>query len=134
MSENKKNILEVICDMVCSGFEITQDQLFNKTRVKQIVYARQCFFYLGHTKAGIKDETVGSFPLNYLGEEYRTWDRTSVLHGCAKIEFLKKTYPKDRMRIEALEKALREYCMNNDYMLPLEYDGIYFNPQNISVA
>jgi len=70
---NCKNIFKVVCEF----YDISVNDLFNRSRKKELVRPRQISMYL------IRKELSGSYP--YIGEKLGGRDHTTVMYACQKI-------------------------------------------------
>lgn len=78
-----KNSPEKICEVVASYFDLSQHDLVGKSRIKQIVTARQLSIYLCRTHLGIS--------LPELGRFFGGRDHSTILSSLRKVELDKKT-------------------------------------------
>jgi len=70
---NCKSIFKAVCEL----YDISVDDLFNRSRKKELVRPRQISMYL------IRQELNGSYP--YIGEKLGGRDHTTVMYACQKI-------------------------------------------------
>ena len=74
---NKDLKLESVIRVVCENYDVTIDALKGKSRIKDVVEARQICFYILHKKMKLKSVAVGDmFNKNHA----------TVLHSCRTIE------------------------------------------------
>ena len=90
--------LSVIRKKVCDFFNIEESALQNKTRVHDVVEARQLAMYLAkqHTKA----------PLTAIGAAIGGRNHATVLHSCKSVSNLMDTDKAFKAQIEELEKII----------------------------
>jgi chromosomal replication initiator protein len=69
--------IQTVMEMVCNHFEISQQQLKSKCRLRKFVEARSIISYILHRKYKLTSIEVGH-KLNR--------DHATVLHNCLKIE------------------------------------------------
>lgn len=72
---------EFLLDIVCSICEVEPNEVFGKSRKREVVMARQIFGYFARNYLGMRLVAIGEF----LGGK----DHTTVIHGIGKVrEFL----------------------------------------------
>ena len=91
--------METIISTVCEYFNITRDQLLSKSRVRQIVQARQIAMYECRN-------LIQNCSLSTIGAELGGKDHATVLHACTTVQDLMTT-----------DKAFRQYIGDIEEML-----------------
>ncbi|MBP3536149.1 MAG: chromosomal replication initiator protein DnaA, partial [Muribaculaceae bacterium] len=88
---------EMITDAVASGFNITPDLIFTKTRKREVADARQVVMYLAKKLSKMSMTAIG-----------KKLDRThaTVIHACTSVEDRIKLSKKFASQIESIETAL----------------------------
>lgn len=90
--------METIISTVCEYFNITRDQLLSKSRVRQIVQARQIAMYMSRNLVGCSLSTIGA----ELGGK----DHATVLYACTTVEDLMSTDRNFRQYVTDIENML----------------------------
>jgi chromosomal replication initiator protein len=88
-SVSVQNIVKVISDF----YDIAEDSIYEKTRRKEIVKARQVIMYI------LREDFNVSYPL--IGQKLGGKDHTTVIHSCLKI---KNDIKEDPKLVEELEQ------------------------------
>lgn len=88
---------EMITDAVASGFNITPDLIFTKTRKREVADARQVVMYLAKKLSKMSMTAIG-----------KKLDRThaTVIHACTSVEDRIKLSKKFASQIESIETSL----------------------------
>lgn len=90
----KKNIsIEEVVQIVSDFYNVERDDIYDKTRKKEIVKARQIVMYM------LREDFSVSYPL--IGQKLGGKDHTTVIHSCTKI---KNELKKDPSLIQDLEQ------------------------------
>jgi chromosomal replication initiator protein len=90
----KKNIaIKDVVKMVSEHYQIDEADIYDKTRKKEIVRARQVVMYL------LREDFNVSYPL--IGQKLGGKDHTTVIHSCLKI---KSDLKNDPQLMEELEQ------------------------------
>lgn len=89
-SVSVQNIVKTISDF----YDITEDNIYEKTRRKEIVKARQIIMYI------LREDFNVSYPL--IGQKLGGKDHTTVIHSCLKIKNDLKEDPKLVEEIEQI--------------------------------
>ena len=101
-TDRKVNItIENITSLVCDSLKIDENKIRDKTRKKEIVFARQIAMYLS------KDLTKSS--LKTIGLHFGGRDHSTVIHACASVE---ESLSKDKY-IKELIDNLKNKIKNN---------------------
>ncbi len=100
ISQNPKNKLDeqTIIEVVSAFYNITVDDIKSKRRNNEIAYPRQVAMFLLRTVLNLTFEQIAKI----FGNHYST-----VIHGCEKIEKLRKDDDKSRREIETLLKSIQ---------------------------
>lgn len=72
--------LNVILDCVCQYFDVSKRGIFERTRVKDIVYYRYWFFYFArilNPKVNVTNTYIGSYSLTYTRNK---WDNATIVY------------------------------------------------------
>lgn len=72
--------LNVILDCVCRYFDVSKKDIFERTRVKDIIYYRYWFFYFARTlnpKSHVTNTYIGSYSLTYTRNK---WDNATIIY------------------------------------------------------
>ena len=88
--------METIISTVCEYFNITRDQLLSKSRVRQIVQARQIAMYECRN-------LIPNCSLSTIGAELGGKDHATVLHACTTVHDLMSTDKLFRQWVEDIE-------------------------------
>lgn len=122
MSENNKTDLSVIHEVVCDFFKIGKMEIFDKTRVHEIIIPRQFFQYLCRK---LNPEYIVTS--TYIGKYYsdvtgHVTDHSTILHSHKTISNYIDTYD-DYKEIEQdliyeINKKITSYKKDNE---PKEY-------------
>jgi len=88
--------METIISTVCEYFNITRDQLLSKSRVRQIVQARQIAMYECRN-------LIQNCSLSTIGAELGGKDHATVLHACTTVHDLMSTDKLFRQWVEDIE-------------------------------
>jgi len=94
--------LDLIMQKVCSLYNLTPAQIFDKTRKKTIAFPRQVAMYLSNL-------LIPSIPLKEIARYYKRKDHTTVLHAKKMIENQFRTDNKLRIQIEMLIKEIKNH-------------------------
>ncbi|HPR17299.1 MAG TPA: chromosomal replication initiator protein DnaA [Candidatus Cloacimonadota bacterium] len=92
--------LENIMQKVCEAYSITQNDIFDKTRKKNIAFPRQIAMYLSNL-------LIPQLSLKEIAEYYKRKDHTTVLHAKKTIEDQFKKDRDLRIQIERLIKNIK---------------------------
>ena len=111
--------LKLICFFVSSHFEISEEDLFKKTRKREILIPRQIFHFLSrkHTKNTFK--SIGVFS---NGEHRKKIDHATVIHSVNDIQ--DKIDINDNFvvsSIKEIEKNIRKYMLSV-HLIPVDVD------------
>jgi len=68
-----------IKELVCSEFDIDKDKVFERSRKRKYVFARQLMMYLAYN-------SMSSQTLKKIGDAYGGYDHATVLHAKTSIE------------------------------------------------
>jgi len=91
----KKNIaIEDVAKTVSEYYKLDKDSIYEKTRKKEIVKARQVVMYL------LREDFNVSYPL--IGQKLGGKDHTTVIHSCLKIKNDLKTDPQLIQELEQI--------------------------------
>jgi chromosomal replication initiator protein len=91
----KKNIsVQNIVKTISEFYDITEDSIYEKTRRKEIVKARQVIMYI------LREDFNVSYPL--IGQKLGGKDHTTVIHSCLKIKNDLKEDPKLAEEVEQI--------------------------------
>ena len=102
ISDKIKDVnLETIMQKVCDYYNITQSEIFNKTRKKYISFPRQIAMYLSNL-------LIPQLSLKEIAQYYKRKDHTTVLHAKRTIEEQFKNDKDLRIRIEMLIKEIKK--------------------------
>jgi len=93
--------LETIMQKVCEAFSISQAQIFDKTRKKNIVFPRQIAMYLSNL-------LIPQLSLKEIAQYYKRKDHTTVLHAKKTIESQFKKDNNLRIQIETLIHEIKK--------------------------
>lgn len=93
--------LETIMEKVCEAYNITQGQIFDKTRKKNIAFPRQIAMYLSNL-------LIPQLSLKDIAQYYKRKDHTTVLHAKKTIEEQFKNERDLRIQIERLIKEIKK--------------------------
>ena len=105
--------LEDLINVVSSFFETTPEQMFEKTRIREVVETRMFYFVLSKKYTGKTLREIGEIATNY-GRQ-RVLDHATVLHGIKTINDLCYSEPKyvdilnrliSRVNLELLNQGL----------------------------
>ncbi len=88
--------METIISTVCEYFNITRDQMLSKSRVRQIVQARQIAMYECRN-------LIQNCSLSTIGAELGGKDHATVLHACTTVHDLMSTDKLFRQWVEDIE-------------------------------
>ena len=91
--------METIISTVCEYFNITREQMLSRSRVRQIVQARQIAMYVCRN-------LVSGCSLATIGAELGGRDHATVLHGCTTVADLMMTDRSFRQYVTDIEKML----------------------------
>jgi len=95
----KKNVsIEEIIKTIAHFYNLTEDLIYEKTRRKEIVRARQIAMYL------LREDFNISFPL--IGRKMGGRDHTTVIHSCEKVKADLLTDPEIGQEVEQLRAML----------------------------
>lgn len=90
----KKNIsIKELIAYVSDFYSVDEDSIYDKTRRKEVVKARQVIMYL------LREELNISFPM--IGQKLGGKDHTTVIHSCMKI---KKDLKNDNTLVDEIER------------------------------
>ena len=92
--------LELIQKLICSHFNITNEDMMSKKRTKEIAFARQVAMYL------CRELTDSSLP--QIGEYFGGRDHTTVLHAYKTIEEAQKNDHKLNASLQELKHRLSQ--------------------------
>lgn len=98
-TDRKVNIsIDMITKVICDYLKVDENKIRDKTRKKEVVFARQIAMYLSKelTKSSLK--TIG---LNFGGRDHST-----VIHACVSIEAAKKNDPSLKDLIDTLKSQI----------------------------
>ena len=91
----KKNMaIKDVVKIVSEYYKLEESSVYEKTRKKEIVKARQVVMYL------LREDFNVSYPL--IGQKLGGKDHTTVMHAYAKIEELRKSDPKMHATLDQL--------------------------------
>ena len=93
--------LETIMQKVCEAYNLTQAQIFDKTRKKNIAFPRQIAMYLSNL-------LITQLSLKEIAQYYKRKDHTTVLHAKKTIEEQFKKDREFRIQIEKLIKEIKK--------------------------
>lgn len=93
--------LDTIMSKVCQIYNITQNQIFDKTRKKNISFPRQIAMYLSNL-------LIPQLSLKEIANYYKRKDHTTVLHAKRTIEAQFKVDRELRIQIEKLIKDIKK--------------------------
>lgn len=93
--------LDTIMQKVCNIYNITQNQIFDKTRKKNIAFPRQIAMYLSNL-------LIPQLSLKEIANYYKRKDHTTVLHAKKTIEAQFKIDRELRIQIEKLIKDIKK--------------------------
>ncbi|MDY6914909.1 MAG: chromosomal replication initiator protein DnaA [Candidatus Cloacimonadota bacterium] len=93
--------LETITEKVCDEYNITEKQIFDKTRKKNIAFPRQVAMYLSNL-------LITQLSLKEIAQYYKRKDHTTVLHAKKTIEDKFKHDKDFRIQIEKLIKEIKK--------------------------
>ncbi|MDP3052294.1 MAG: chromosomal replication initiator protein DnaA [bacterium] len=96
----KKTTIVNLIKIVTEFYSISEKDIFEKTRKKQIVLPRQIAMYL------LREDFNSSYP--YIGEKFGGKDHTTVIHAYEKISANIKTNDKLREDIRQIRELLYE--------------------------
>ena len=96
---NKEISIDYIQKVVCSFFNIGQEQMQSKTRKREIVQARQVAMYFAKSFTKSSLATIGS----QIGGK----DHATVLHACKTVNNLIETDKRFRIQMDELDKKLK---------------------------
>jgi len=130
MSKKNKIDLSVIHEVVCEYFEIDKMQLFKKTKVRNVILARQFFQYLCRT---LNPEYIVTS--SYIGKYYsdvtgNSSDHATILHSAKVVKNYIEIYndykEMEKDLIHDINKKItyykkdiepKEYCANSDFKI-----------------
>ncbi len=92
--------LETITQKVCEAYNITQMEIFDKTRKKNIAFPRQIAMYLSNL-------LIPQLSLKEIAQYYKRKDHTTVLHAKKTIEEQFKNDRELRIQIERFIKEIK---------------------------
>jgi len=92
--------LETIMQKVCEAYNITPNQIFDKTRKKNIAFPRQIAMYLSNL-------LIPQLSLKDIAQYYKRKDHTTVLHAKKTIEEQFKRERGLRIQIEKIIKEIK---------------------------
>ncbi len=92
--------LETITQKVCEAYNITQTEIFDKTRKKNISFPRQIAMYLSNL-------LIPQLSLKEIAQYYKRKDHTTVLHAKKTIEEQFKNDRELRIQIERFIKEIK---------------------------
>lgn len=92
--------LETISTKVCEAYNITQNQIFDKTRKKKIAFPRQIGMYLANL-------LIPQLSLKEIAHFYKRKDHTTVLHAKKTVQKQFKEDKEFRIQIEKLIKEIK---------------------------
>lgn len=95
----KTNTVEKIRDAVCEYFSVPIEDIFTKSRKREIVQARQIAMYLS------KQLTQSS--LSYIGSAIGKRDHATVLYSCKTVNDLMETDKSFRNKVKEIEEKLK---------------------------
>lgn len=86
MSElaNTQRNRQLVMDAICHVFEITEEQLCSRRRLREITSARQMYYKVAREHLGMTFTSIGSS----LRNEHRPYDHTTVMHSVALVNGL----------------------------------------------
>jgi chromosomal replication initiation ATPase DnaA len=86
MSElaNTQRNRELVMDAICHVYEITEEQLCSRRRLREITSARQMYYKVAREHLGMTYTSIGSS----LRNEHRPYDHTTVMHSVALVNGL----------------------------------------------
>lgn len=86
MSElaNTQRNRQLVMDAICHVFEITEEQLCSRRRLRGITSARQMYYKVVREHLGMTYTSIGSS----LRNEHRPYDHTTVMHSVALVNGL----------------------------------------------
>ncbi|MEZ7496452.1 helix-turn-helix domain-containing protein [Leeuwenhoekiella aequorea] len=111
IKESDARKLDLIVDIICRHFQIEAKELFESSRKRAIISARQYFHYLARECTKISLATIGL----YSGKYNNIFDHATVLHSHRQVERYKSAYKRDREDIETLELITIESLFNNGF-------------------
>jgi len=94
--------LESIMKKVCEAYNITKTQIMDKTRKRNIAFARQIAMYLSNL-------LITQLSLKEIAQYYKRKDHTTVLHAKKTIEEKFKQDNDFRIEIEQIIKDIKKY-------------------------
>lgn len=95
----KTNTVEKIRDAVCEYFSVSLEDIFTKSRKREIVQARQIAMYLS------KQMTQSS--LSYIGNAIGKRDHATVLYACKTVNDLMEIDKSFRNKVKEIEEKLK---------------------------
>ncbi len=102
ISDKTKDVnLETISKKVCDAYNITQTQIFHKTRKKSVAFPRQIGMYLSNL-------LIPQLSLKEVALYYKRKDHTTVLHAKKTIEKHFKDDKNFRIQIEKLINEIKK--------------------------
>lgn len=86
MSElaNTQRNRQLVMDAICHVYEITEEQLCSRRRLREITSARQMYYKVAREHLGMTYTSIGSS----LRNEHRPYDHTTVMHSVALVNGL----------------------------------------------
>lgn len=97
--------LDIITGIVCEEFKITKEQVFSKTREREICIPRQLIMYFARkVKIGGKEK----YSLKTIGRYLGNRDHTTVIHGCELVDDLRGNDFEFREKVDEL--SIKIFC------------------------
>ena len=86
MSElaNTQRNRQLVIDAICHVFEITEEQLCSRRRIREITSARQMYYKVAREHLGMTYTSIGAS----LRNEHRPYDHTTVMHSVSLVNGL----------------------------------------------
>jgi len=96
-------MLDLIERILCKHFLMDKIYLFKRCRKRNIIKARQLFFYLSYTLTSKSYSELGKHCETH---NIKSYDHTTVLHACKKFKGYTETYTEDKYIFNELKKLI----------------------------
>ena len=97
--DNHPLTIDDILEKVCNHYNVTQQQVFSKSRKRDYVQVRQISMYLA--------QKYTKMPSSRIGQLIGNRDHSTVIHSCATIEQRLKTDAAFRDELGSIENSFR---------------------------
>lgn len=81
---NTQRNRQLVIDAICHVFEITEEQLCSRRRIREITSARQMYYKVAREHLGMTYTSIGAS----LHNKHRPYDHTTVMHSVSLVNGL----------------------------------------------